>query len=368
MKSSYRKGTPSSSPGGDRPAAVRAREGEKSVLRRLAAAAGLALLAGVAACERRPPPAPPAPAVTAAVRSPADEEPIQPIPRQANPAPDPAKAALGKKLFHDTRLSTDDTVSCATCHPLDRAGTDHRRRSLGIHGAEGEVSAPTVFNSGLNFAQFWNGRAKTLEEQVDGPVQSAFEMGSTWDQVLGKLRGDPAYAAAFKALYPDGLQRENVKNAIAEFERTLLTTQSRFDRHLEGDATALNADEKAGYLKFKSYGCISCHQGVNIGANLFQRMGIIGDYFADRGNITPADLGRFNVTHQEADRHVFKVPSLRNVAVTAPYFHDGSAETLEEAVAVMAKYQLGRPLPPQDLADIVKFLHTLTGEFEGKSL
>jgi cytochrome c peroxidase len=203
---------------------------------------------------------------------------------------------------------------------------------------------------------------------VDGPVQSVFEMGSTWEQVLGKLRGDPTYAAAFTTLYPEGLGREAVKNAIAEFERSLLTPRSRFDRHLEGDTGALTAEEKAGYLKFKSYGCISCHQGVNIGANLFQRMGVIGDYFADRGNITKADLGRFNVTGQEADRHVFKVPSLRNVAVTAPYFHDGSAATLEEAVAVMAKYQLGRPLPPQDLADIVKFLGTLTGEFEGKPL
>ncbi len=161
------------------------------------------------------------------------------------------------------------------------------------------------------------------------------------------------------------MRRPNVKNAIAEFERTLLTPGSRFDRHLRGDATALSAEEKAGYLKFKSYGCISCHQGVNIGANLFQRMGVIGDYFADRGNITKADLGRFNVTGQESDRHVFKVPGLRNVALTAPYFHDGSARTLEEAVEVMAKYQLGRPLPPGDLADIVRFLHTLTGELEG---
>ena len=333
-------------------------------------AAGLALLAGFAACERQPPPPPepPAPAAAALPAETAGEEPIQPISRLALPAPDPARAALGRKLFHDTRLSVDDTVSCATCHPLDRAGTDHRSHSLGVHGTEGEVSSPTVFNSGLNFAQFWNGRARTLEEQVDGPVQSAFEMGSTWDQVLAKLRGDPVYAAAFKALYPDGLRHENVANAIAEFERTLLTPRSRFDRHLESDATALTDQEKAGYLKFKSYGCISCHQGVNIGANLFQRMGVIGDYFADRGNITRADYGRFNVTGQESDRYVFKVPSLRNVAVTAPYFHDGSAGTLEAAVTVMARYQLGRPLPPQDLADIVGFLRTLTGEFEGKPL
>ena len=356
--------------GGVRPASGARRDGPGVLLRSRPAAAGLLLLAGFTACERRPPPpGPSSPAPPAAAARPAaDEEPIQPIPLQLSPAPDVRKVALGKKLFHDPRLSGDDSVSCSTCHRLDRAGVDHRRRSLGIRGIEGEVNAPTVFNSGLNFAQFWDGRAKTLEEQVDGPVQSATEMGSTWDRVLGKLRADPAYVAAFKALYPEGMARETVKNAIAEFERSLLTPRSRFDRHLGGDAAALTTGEKAGYLKFKSYGCISCHQGVNIGANLFQRMGIIGDYFADRGNITKADLGRFNVTGQEADRHVFKVPSLRNVAVTAPYFHDGSAATLEEAVAVMARYQLGRPLPPQDLAEIVAFLGTLTGEFEGKSL
>jgi cytochrome c peroxidase len=241
-------------------------------------------------------------------------------------------------------------------------------RSKGTRGADSEVNSPTVFNSALNFAQFWDGRAETLEDQVDGPVQSTREMDGNWDLILPKLRADPAYAAAFAEIYPDGLRQLNVKNAIAEFERTLLTPNSRFDRHLRGDASALTAEEKSGYLKFKSYGCVSCHQGVNIGANLFQRMGVIGDYFADRGNLTKADLGRFNVTGQEHDRHVFKVPSLRNVAVTPPYFHDGSAQTLEDAVAVMAKYQLGRPLPPQDLSEIVKFLRTLTGEFEGKPL
>lgn len=325
-----------------------------------------ALLAGFAGCERRTP----APLETQNAPAPAEhvkQEPISPIPLAPPATLDARKIALGRKLFHDTRLSADDSISCASCHPLDRGGMDGLPRPKGIHGVEGQINAPTVFNSALNFAQFWDGRAETLEDQVDSPVQSPTEMGASWDAVLRKLGQDPGYAAAFAEIYPDGLRRLNVKNAIAEFERTLLTPNSRFDRFLRGDLSALAPQEEAGYLKFKSYGCVSCHQGVNIGANLFQRMGVIGDYFADRGNITRADLGRFNVTGLESDRHVFKVPSLRNVAVTAPYFHDGSAATLEEAVAVMAKYQLGRPLPPEDLADIVKFLGTLTGELEGKS-
>ena len=293
-------------------------------------------------------------------------EPIAPIPLTA--AVDARKVSLGKQLFHDPKLSRDKSISCGTCHALERGGVDHRARSIGVEQHEGHVNAPTVFNSALNFRQFWDGRADTLELQVDGPLLSSLEMGATWAEVLARLAATPAYATAFQQIYPDGLRRENVRNAIAEFERTLLTPNSRFDRYLRGDAAALTDAERSGYAKFKSYGCISCHQGVNIGANMFQRMGVIRDYFADRGNITEADYGRYNVTRNEADRFVFKVPSLRNVAATAPYFHDGSAATLEEAVTVMARYQLGRPLPPADLADIVSFLRTLTGEYEGKSL
>ena len=324
-------------------------------------------LAGLLACERRPaaPLADPGAFPAAEASGP---EPISPLPLAPPSTLDPRKVALGRKLFHDPRLSADDSLSCAGCHPLDRGGADRLRRSKGLHGVEGAVNAPTVFNSAFNFVQFWDGRAETLEDQVDSPVQSPTEMGGSWEDILRKLRQDPAYVAEFAALYPGGLGRDGVKSAIADFERTLLTPGSRFDRFLRGDASAITAAEKSGYAKFKSYGCVSCHQGVNIGANLFQRMGVIGDYFADRGGLTKADLGRFNVTGRESDRHVFKVPGLRNVAVTAPYFHDGSAATLEEAVAVMAKYQLGRRLPPEDLAEIVRFLGTLTGEFEGRSL
>lgn len=164
------------------------------------------------------------------------------------------------------------------------------------------------------------------------------------------------------------MQRENVKDAIAEFERSLSTPNSRFDRWLRGDDNAITAEELEGYRKFKSYGCVSCHQGVNIGGNMFETLGAVREYFAERGNVSKADLGRFNVTGKEEDRHVFKVPSLRNVALTSPYFHDGSAKTLDEAVRVMARYQLGRPLPDADAALLVKFLQTLTGEYNGRRL
>lgn len=295
-----------------------------------------------------------------------NQEPVRPIPLTIKL--DPRRIELGARLFKDPLLSKDGSVSCASCHALDKGGVDGRRYSVGINGAAGAVNTPTVFNSGLNFKQFWDGRAETLEAQVDGPLQSAVEMGSEWPDVLGKLRLDASYVRAFRDIYPDGVSRKNVTNAIAEFQRSLITPNAPFDRFLRGDASALSDNEKAGYRNFKDYGCASCHQGVNVGGNMFQRMGVMGDYFADRGGITAADFGRFNVTGDAADKFTFKVPSLRNVARTAPYFHDGSAQTLEEAVGLMAKYQLGRPLPPQDLRQIVEFLGTLTGEYEGKPL
>jgi cytochrome c peroxidase len=298
--------------------------------------------------------------------APKEREPIKPIPFDVSV--DARKAALGQALFHEPKLSHDNSISCASCHDLPRGGTDRRTHSLGANQVEGTINAPTVFNSGGNFKQFWDGRATTLEEQIDGPVLSPTEMASTWGEVLGKLRATPAYAAAFKEVYRDGIQPQNIRNAIAEFERSLITPKSRFDQFLRGDDAALTADEKEGYRKFKSYGCTSCHQGVNVGGNMFETLGTMADYFADRGTITKADHGRFNVTGREEDRYVFKVPGLRNVAVTAPYFHDGSVETLEKAVAVMGRYQLGQRLSPEDVEQIVKFLKTLTGEYEGKPL
>ena len=295
-----------------------------------------------------------------------EDEPIKPISTalQLNAA----KVTLGDKLFHEARLSSDNTISCASCHALDKGGTDRRARSIGIKEAEGAINSPTVFNSGFNFKQFWDGRAENLEAQVDGPLKAVAEMDSKWEDVLQKLRADAGYLAAFKQVYPDGVQRDNVKNAIAEFERSLVTPNARFDRWLRGDEKAITAEELQGYRKFKNYGCTSCHQGVNVGGNMFETLGAVREYFVERGNITKADLGRFNVTGREEDRHVFKVPSLRNVALTPPYFHDGSARTLDDAVKVMARHQLGRPLPEADAALIVKFLQTLTGEYNGRPL
>lgn len=294
------------------------------------------------------------------------DEPIKPIPIEIKL--DAKKVALGERLFNDKRLSRDNTLSCASCHGLNTGGVDRLASSIGIGGAVGPINAPTVFNSSLNFRQFWDGRANSLEEQAAGPIHNLKEMGSNWAEVLGKLGKDAVLVAQFKAVYPDGLQAKNVQDGISTFERTLLTPNARFDKYLRGDKSAINADELKGYELFKKYGCVSCHQGVAVGGNMFQNFGVMGDYFAKRGNPTEADLGRYNVTKVESDKHVFKVPSLRNVELTAPYFHDGSAKTLNDAVAVMFKYQLGRTASQQDRDQIVMFLRTLTGEYKGQPL
>lgn len=285
-------------------------------------------------------------------------EPIQPIPLQV--ALDINKVKLGEKLFADTRLSSDHQVSCLSCHQLDLGGADRQPRSTGANGVQTKVNTPTVFNVAYNFRFSWNGRFETLEAQIEGLAQNV--IGITWEQVIPKLQQVPDYVQQFNAIYADGITLPNVIDAIAVYERSLNTPNSRFDQFLRGDYTALTVEEQEGYRLFKSYGCVSCHQGVNVGGNLFQKFGVIGDYFADRGNITLADYGRYNVTGSENDRFVFRVPSLRNVAITPPYFHDGTAKTLEEAIAVMAKYQLGRPLPQAHIRRIVQFLNTLTGE------
>ncbi|MFC1751112.1 cytochrome-c peroxidase, partial [Pseudomonadota bacterium] len=288
-------------------------------------------------------------------------EPIQPIPLTSD-ITDQRIVELGRELFEDRRLSADNTISCAHCHPLENAGVDGLRFSIGIGGAVGDINAPTVYNSGLFFVQFWDGRAATLEEQVSGPINNPKELGTNWDQVIKKLRADDNYVKAFSEIYPKGITTKSVSNAIATFERSLLTPNSRFDQFLRGKKDAITEEEVEGYFLFKSYGCSSCHQGVAVGGNMFEKMGVHGDYFTDRGGINKADFGRFNVTGVEEDRHEFKVPSLRNIALTAPYFHDGSKDTLEDAVAAMAKYQLGRPMRAEDVKSIVGFLKTLTGE------
>ncbi len=292
-------------------------------------------------------------------------DPILPLPASVELSP--AKVSLGERLFHDPLLSHDNSIACASCHALSKGGTDQSRISVGISGALGDVNAPTVFNSGLNIAQFWDGRADTLEEQAAGPVHNPIEMGSNWDEVLHKLNADKDYPALFASSYPDGMNPANIVDAIATFERSLLTPNSRFDRYLLGEKEALSDEELDGYRHFVDYGCVSCHQGAGIGGNMFKRFGVMDDFFKNRPP-SKADQGRFNVTGLEEDRHVFKVPSLRNVAITFPYFHDGSAQTLDDAVKVMGQYQLGRSLSDKDVQSISAFLRTLTGEWQGKPL
>ena len=287
------------------------------------------------------------------------DEPLRPLPTTIKL--DEHKVELGRKLFIDPRLARDNSVSCASCHDFTRGGADPRPRSIGAGGAIGAANAPSVFNAGFNFRQLWNGSAVSLEEFLDRLIKNPKVFDSTWAEVVGKLNRDGELAAEFGAIYPDGITGKNVVDSIATFTRSLVTP-ARFDRYLRGDTSAISEEELQGYVKFKSYGCVACHQGVNVGGNMFQKFGVMGDYFQQRGNIAPADLGRFNVTQRDIDKYVFKVPSLRNVALTAPYFHDGSAPTLEAAVEVMFKYQLGRSAPPEDKGLIVKFLKTLTGE------
>ena len=289
-------------------------------------------------------------------------EPIKPIPLEHGQ--DMAKVALGEKLFHDTRLSGDNTISCASCHGLETGGVDRLQFSVGIEGKQGHINAPTVFNSGYNFVQFWDGRAGSLEEQAAGPVTNPIEMGAQWPDVLTKLAADTAYKQDFAKLYKDGLTKDNVLDAIATFERSLITPNSPFDRYLRGDRNALSKLELEGYEKFKQYGCHACHQGANVGGNMYQLFGVLNNYFEKRGNITAEDMGRYNVTGRESDRHVFKVPSLRMARDTAPYLHDGTAETLRDAVDVMFEFQLGITAPDEDKEAIVAFIESLAGEYK----
>jgi len=293
-------------------------------------------------------------------------EPIQPIPEKKNLNAD--KVNLGKTLFNDTRLSVKNDMSCASCHRLDENGADHLQFTLGRNGVELDVNTPTVFNSNLNNQHFWDGRALNLHEQINFVVESKKEFASNWPDIVKKLKQDKNYVTSFDRLYERGISAESIRDAIVHFEKSLMTHNSPFDQYLLGDTEAINADEKKGYQLFKTYGCIACHQGSNVGGNLFMKIGVFGDFFAEKEKITKADMGRFNITGIEADRHVFRVPSLRLVALTAPYFHDGSAQTLKEAIKVMAKHQLGQEIPDQDINLIEAFLKTLPGEYQGKPL
>lgn len=278
-----------------------------------------------------------------------------PLPQQ--PAYRASLAALGKKLFSDTILSRDRTVSCATCHNLSLFGTDGRATSVGVGGQTGFVNSPTVFNSRYNFRQFWNGRSPTLATQAIEPVLNSREMGMTRREVEERLNDNDDYRELFDREFNRlPVTLEMVGKAIAEFEKALVTPNSRFDRFLRGEVK-LNPEEKAGFNHFQKLGCANCHHGINLGGNSFQKLGLLHPY--PRHRETP---DRMAITGEQADRNVFKVPGLRNIAKTAPYFHDGEIASLEEVVENMAWLNLGRKLSPRVTGRIVAFLQTLTGE------
>lgn len=287
-------------------------------------------------------------------------EPIQPIPK-ALPV-DAQKVALGFRLYHDPRLSGDSTLSCAHCHSLNTGGVDGRKTSIGVGGAVGPINAPTVFNSVFNSEQFWDGRAPTLQVQAGGPPLNPIEMASkSWEEIIGKLDKDPVLTRDFVAAYPQGLSGETITDAIAEFEKTLITPDSPFDNWLRGDDNAMTMQQNHGYQLFKDNKCATCHGGTILGGRSFEPLGLKRDF--NFGEITAADIGRMNVTSEARDRLRQKVPGLRNVALTAPYFHRGDVATLDEAVKLMLRYQVGTELPQQDVDDIVAFLESLTGVY-----
>ncbi|MEM4658674.1 MAG: cytochrome-c peroxidase [Candidatus Methanosuratincola sp.] len=283
---------------------------------------------------------------------------------QENPAT-PQKVELGRKLFFDPRLSLSDAISCNSCHNIASYGVDNRETSLGHKAQEGARNAPTVFNAGFHIAQFWDGRARDLEEQAKGPILNPVEMAEqSEEQVVAKLKTIPGYQDEFKRAFPkenDPITYDNIARAIAAFERTLVTP-SRFDRFLNGDANALSKTEREGLELFISKGCSSCHNGVAVGGAMYQKFGVVNPYPYQK------DLGRYEVTKNEADKYVFKVPSLRNVERTYPYFHNGKVWDLREAVKIMGKTQLGVDLTDDEVGKIEAFLRSLTGEIPKNAL
>lgn len=283
-------------------------------------------------------------------------EPIQPIrPVQEINL---AQVELGKKLYFDPRLSKSGFISCNSCHNLSMGGTDNLKTSIGDHWNQGPINAPTVLNSSLNLAQFWDGRAADLKAQAGGPIANPGEMGFTHKLAVDVLSSIPQYRVEFKQVFgTDKITIDEVTQAIAEFEKTLKTPNSRFDQWLLGNKDALTAAELAGYKLFKSSGCVACHNGEAVGGNSFQKMGLVEPYKAKS-----SAEGLSAVTGKDADRFKFKVPTLRNVEMTYPYFHDGEAETLGEAVELMGRLQLGKKFSSEENAQIVAFLKTLTGD------
>lgn len=279
-------------------------------------------------------------------------EPITPIPLSVEV--NMKKAILGEELFFDPILSKDNTISCHSCHLLTNGGVDNKKLSIGVDGKFGVINAPTVLNSSFNFVQFWNGRAKSLHDQAFGPISDPNEMAMDFNELENKLR-KTSYIKKFFDIYKDGVTINNIADAISEYEKTLITPNSAFDKYLRGDKEAISQEAKRGYKLFKEQGCISCHHGKNVGGNLYAKFGVVSD-------VDTNSKGRYEVTKNEEDLYYFKVPTLRNIELTYPYLHDGRYDTLEDTVKFMANYQLGKSLNETEINDIVSFLKSLTGE------
>lgn len=285
----------------------------------------------------------------------------------------PAKVELGKMLYHDPRLSSNGAVACASCHNVMSGGEDGRGGSVGVQGQVGGRSSPTVWNAAFNSVQFWDGRAPSLEAQAKGPVTNPIEMGmKSWDDVVARLKTIPGYVEAFRAAFEgaDPLTADNAAKAIAAYERTLITPNSAYDRFAKGDQGALTEQQQRGLKTFAETGCNSCHSGPAFngpqlpeGTGFYQKFPTFENGALEAMYGFTQDLGRYQETKSEADKHLFRVPTLRNIAVTAPYFHNGKVKTLQDAVKVMAKTQLNKDLSQQQVDDIVSFLNGLTGEF-----
>jgi len=292
---------------------------------------------------------------------------FKPIPAAAPALPGnaatPAKVELGKLLYFDPRLSASHAISCNSCHNVGLGGVDAQETSIGHHWQRGDRNAPTVLNAVFGTAQFWDGRAKDLEEQAGGPMLNPVEMASPQQHVAEQLGGIPGYVTAFKSAFPgepDPMSLANAQKAIAVFEATLITPDARFDKYLKGDASALTAAETAGLRLFVEKRCSACHNGINLGGAMYAPFGVVEKPGADL--LPPADKGRFMVTKTASDEYVFKVPTLRNIALTAPYFHTGRSWDLQQAVAVMGVSQVGAQLTADETATITAFLDALTGE------
>ena len=267
------------------------------------------------------------------------------------------KAKLGKKLFFETKLSKNNTISCASCHFLTDGGDDNIKFSFGIDGKMGNINSPTVLNSVYNFRQFWNGRSKTLKEQALGPIENPVEMGHSFNILVKELKKDTAYPKKFSEFYPDGITRNNIADAIAEFEKTLITPNAPFDKYLRGDENAVSENVKKGYKLFEDKGCIGCHNGVNIGGSAFAKFGVI------KGTDS-THKGLYELTKDKDDLYIFKVPTLRNITKTAPYFHDGRSKNLYDSIDFMANIQLGITLKDEEILLIEEFLKSLDGELK----